>query len=306
MWEKIGFFSVPRNRYSWMHSHAQLPTALVLDDSRVRVFFATRTNEQRSHIAYTDLKFDSGGNNFEVQEISSRPVISPGPIGHFDEHGVFPSSIIKSDGSIYLYYIGWNQGVEAPLFYASIGLAVGVDGCTFKPVSNAPILTRSEVDPCMVTSPYVYIDNGRWRMAYVSGVKWDRNKNGRLQSYYNIKLAESENQQDWRRDGKVAIDFKGGEKNIARPSVLRCANNGYRMWYSYVDAVVGKYRMGYAESNDGTEWLRKDELVPTGLDREHCLESACYPCVFELGKHTYILYNGDNFGEAGFCVAKFI
>ena len=33
------------------------------------------------------------------------------------------------------------------------------------------------------------------------------------------------------------------------------------MWYSYKGA---NYRIGYAESNDGIDWIRMDEL--TGID----------------------------------------
>lgn len=304
IWRKIGFFPVPRSRYAWMHSHAQLPTALVLNDRLVRIFFACRTQGQRSHIAFTDLVFSPDGERFSVERISEKPVLAPGPVGHFDEHGVYPSCVIHHHGLFYLYYIGWNQGVEAPLFYASIGLAVGDDGENFVPISPAPILSRSEFDPCLVTSPHVYVENERWRMTYVSGVKWTRNQVGRLQSHYHIKLAEGFNPQEWKREGMIAVDFGPGETNIARSTVVRSEQKGYQMWFSYVHSQIGKYRMGYAESKDGTIWHRKDEAAGVGLDDVHCRDMVCYPSIFRLGDQSYMLYNGDGYGEAGFCVAK--
>lgn len=305
MWEKIGFFEVPHGKYPWMNSHSQLPTPLLLDERLVRIFFATRTKEQRSCVAYVDLLFNENGDNYSISRIASVPVLVPGPVGNFDEHGVYPSCVVRHGGLFYMYYIGWNQGVESPLFYASIGLAIGSDGEKFIPVSPAPILARSEYDPCLVTSPHVYVKDGRWRMTYVSGVKWTRTEQGKLQSHYHIKLAEGLNPSEWNREGKVAIDFGPGETNIARSAVFHDSEKGYRMWFSYVHADIGKYRIGYAESYDGSVWERMDNEAGIGLDNEQCREMICYPSVFRMGSNLYMLYNGDRYGEAGFGVAKY-
>ncbi len=303
LWKKIGFFEVPRGLYPWMCSHAQLPTPLPLCNDRVRVFFASRTEDQKSHVAYTDLVLLPEKEAFLVDQISTEPVLYPGPCGNFDEHGVYPSSVIQYGGKYYLYYIGWNRGVEAPLFYASIGLAVSEDGVNFEKESVAPLLARSEHDPCLVTSPHVYVDNGRWRMLYVSGVKWSRDLNGRLQSHYHIKLAEGTSPHDWMRDGRVAIDFAPGETNIARSAVIRDAVGKYQMWFSYVHSSIGTYRIGYADSEDGLLWQRNDQCAGVSLDDEHCRKMACYPAVFEHSGYRYMLYNGDRYGQEGFCVA---
>jgi len=304
-WRKIGYFEVPCDRYPWMHSHAQLPSALPLSDTRVRVFFATRSCEQHSHIAFADLVFSSDRADFKVECVSEEPVLSPGEIGCFDQHGVFPSCVVPYENKFYMYFIGWNRGLEAPLFYASIGLAVSEDGVIFRRHSPAPILSRSKFDPCLVTSPHVYVEDGIWHMDYVSGVRWSRKANGRLQSYYHIKSAQAMDPFNWERKGHVAIDFQEGETNIARPSVLKFSDKDYRMWFSYVHSKHGKYRMGYAESLDGKLWKRKDHLVGIGLDDAYAKEMICYPCVFKIKTGTYMLYNGDNFGEAGFGLAIF-
>jgi len=301
-WAKIGFFPVPQGVGPWSASHCQLPTALPLGGDRVRVFYATRDTSQRSHVGYADLRVE--GHGFAVEDVAREPVLAPGPMGHFDEHGVFPSCVIRRDGRHLMYFIGWNRGVEAPLFYAAIGLAVSEDGKVFKRVSPAPILARSEFDPCLVTSPHVYLDDGRWFMSYVSGTAWTRNADGRLQSHYHIKLAESADGIAWERQGKVAIDFKPGETNIARSAVQKLRVGGYRMWFSFVDRSVGRYRMGYAESTDGRAWKRRDELAGIGLDDSHARKMICYPSVFELSSGTYMAYNGDNYGQAGFGLAR--
>lgn len=303
-WRKIGFFEIPQGRSSWMYSHCQLPTAMPLDNRRVRVFFASRTQQQRSHIGFVDLAFSANRKSFSVERVSDAPVLSPGPIGFFDEHGVYPSSVVCHEGRHYMFFIGWNQGVEPPLFYASIGLATSEDGLNFQRSSRAPVMARSEFDPCLVTSPHVYLENGLWRMTYVSGIKWTRNEQGRLVSHYHIKYAESRSPCEWKSGGQVAIDLIAGETNIARSSVLKVSENDYRVWYSYVHLDVGKYRIGYAESTDGKVWQRKDHLAGITLDGDFAKEMICYPCVFRLGDHFFMLYNGDDFGKAGFGVAR--
>ncbi len=305
-WRKIGFFESPTNGPAWRHSHCQLPTALVLSDKHVRVFYASRTAQQRSHIGFTDLLFGDNPESFTIGRVADTPVMTPGPVGHFDEHGVYPSCIVTHEGRHYMYFIGWNQGVEAPLFYASIGLALSDDGLNFERVSPAPIMSRSEHDPCLVTSPHVYIENGVWRMTYVSGIGWWRNEKGTLQSTYHIKSAYSSNGVEWTRHGRVAIDFESGETNLARSAVLKVGDADYRMWYSRVHRDLGKYRIGYAESTDGDTWMRKDALAGIGLDDSFAKEMICYPNVFTVGRETYMLYNGDGYGRAGFGIARLV
>ena len=303
-WKKIGLVGVPKTGFPWMHSHCQVPTAMpMMNGRRVRVFFATRTEQNRSYIGYVDLELHEGSDTFSVEAVSQKPVLEPGPIGFFDEHGVYPSSVVRSEDKWYMYYIGWNQGVEAPLFYASIGLAVSEDGVNFERTSPAPLMSRSDFDPCLVTAPHVYKDNEVWRMTYVSGVAWSRDETGRLKSHYHIKHAESSDLLNWQRRGKVAIDFNPGETNIARSSVVKMSDYDYRMWYSYVHPRFGKYRIGYADSKNGITWHRKDYLAGIDVGDEFAREMIGYPSVFRLGCQLYMLYNGDRFGEAGFGLA---
>lgn len=303
MWKSIAFYALPDRRLERVLSHAQLPTALVLRNM-VRVFFASRDDERHSSVYCVDLSLH--GYDVTFSEFPETPVLTPGDIGMFDEHGVFPSSVVKQNEKYFLYYIGWNQGVEPPLFYASIGLAVSDDGKNFGRYSRAPIIARSEHDPCLVTSPDVYIENGTWRMTYVSGVKWSRRDDGKLQSHYHIKYAESRDGINWQREGRVAIDFGDGETNISRSSVIKANDGTYRMWFSFVNEAIGKYRIGYAKSLDGYTWHRNDIEAGIDIDGVHSKEMICYPCVFQFSGRMFMVYNGDGFGENGFGVAIWV
>ncbi len=281
-----------------MQSHASAPVALGLGGELYRVYFASRDDRNYSHIGFVELNIQSPP---DLLCISPAPVVSPGPLGWFDDHGVYASSIVEHDQKLFMYYIGWNPGGRKPLFYASIGLAVSEDmGITFQKMFSAPIMARSEFDPCLVTAPCVRIDNGIWRMWYVSGFKWEE-KGGLLQSYYHIKYAESKDGVQWVRNGLVCIDLKEGETNIARPCVLK-EKDTYKMWYSY-DAGKG-YRIGYAESSDGYAWTRLDNEAGIDVSRSGWDSKAlAYPWVFSHDGRKYMLYNGNEFGREGFGLA---
>ncbi|NJL55585.1 hypothetical protein HC928_10595 [bacterium] len=122
-------------------------------------------------------------------------------------------------------------------------------------------------------------------------------------SFYDIKYAESDNPYNWERTGKVAVGLRDNETNVARSAVVKLGSEDYRMWFSYVHSRVGKYRIGFAQSKDGYDWLRQDDLAGIGLDNEQAKEMICYPSIFQLNQKIYMLYNGDEFGKDGFGVA---
>lgn len=299
MWHKKGLILKPDQCLSWMRSHAQVATPMVLGGNIYRIFFASRDAGQRSHIGYADVDVQT----LEIHQKSQRPILSPGGIGTFDEHGVYPSSIIHRDGQIWLYYIGYTRGSQPPLWYASIGLAISSDGGkTFNKFSPAPILSRSQHDPCLVTAPFISHQNGELRMYYVSGCRWEREE-GQLYSYYNIKIAFSKDGLSWQQTGQVAIDFKDPlERNLARFCVLG-EEGHYHAWYSYATHVT-PYRIGYAESKDGIKWKRLDNLAgittsAEGFDNE----MLCYPYVLKHGDSYYLFYNGNQLGSEGIALA---
>jgi len=302
-WEKLGLIFDPKERFEWMKTHCQLPIADHVRDDIYKIYFATRNASQISQVGFVELNIN---NPDKILKTSESPILTNGDIGHFDEHGVFPSSIVNFKGKKYLYYVGWVRGFESPMFYASIGLAVSDDnGETFKKIKKSPILSRSEYDPCLVTSPNVFIDplDGIWKMSYVSGIKWFR-EGGLLKSKYHIKIATSLDGIKWNRNGNVAIDFKSDdETNIARPSVIKDGAN-YKMWFSFVDKGE-KYKMGYASSNNFFHWTRNDKFAGINPSTEGFDDQmTCYPFVFEHKKSLFMLYNGNNYGKQGFGIAK--
>ncbi|HEV8136271.1 MAG TPA: hypothetical protein VGP85_16445 [Pyrinomonadaceae bacterium] len=294
-WIKKGLLFAPEQNYDWLQSHAALP---VIDRSRngERVYFSGRDKRGRAQVGF----FEIGPKFEQVTRVSERPVIDLGPLGSFDDSGVTTSWIVNHNDKKYLYYSGWSLGVSVP-FYFFIGLAISEDeGETYQRISPSPILERDRIDPYLTASPCVLVEDGRWRMWYVSGTGWEM-KDDRPLHRYHIKYAESHDGIEWQREGLVCIDYQSDDEYaISRPCVIK-DGSGYRMWYA---SRGNSYRIGYAESADGLKWTRKDhesgiDLSVSGWDSE----MVAYPFVFEREGDYYMLYNGNDYGKTGIGLA---
>jgi hypothetical protein len=296
-WVKRGQLCGGFSGASWAKTHALLP--IVDDDGggRYRVYFSARDERGRSRIGWAESDLRPGG----VWRVSQAPSLDLGPLGGFSDSGVTNSCIVTHHGVKYLFYTGWSLGTTVP-FYLNVGLAISEDeGRTFRPLSDAPLLDRSSVDPFLTASPWVMIDGGVWRMWYVSGASWIID-DGKPKHRYHIRYAESRDGLAWDRRGVVCIDFKSDDEYaIARPCVVRDSGT-YRMWYAYRG---DRYRIGYAESADGIVWRRMDnaagiDVTPGNFDGD-MIE---YACVFDARGRRLMLYNGDGYGRTGIGVAE--
>jgi len=82
------------------------------------------------------------------------------------------------------------------------------------------------------------------------------------------------------------------------------------MWYAhrgsrdYRTNPEYSYRIGYAESSNGMDWKRMDELVGIGVsDSGWDSKMIEYPCVYDYAGKRYMLYNGNGFGVTGIGLA---
>jgi hypothetical protein len=293
-WRKIGQVFCPQNEKDWMVSHAANCVAWPVGDGRYRIYFSTRDRQNRSSIGWLEIDLRRP---LEVLAVSAIPVLSPGPLGAFDDSGVSLSCMLANEDMILLYYTGWNLGVTVP-WRNSIGLATSRDGLKFERVSPAPILDRNAIDPYSLSYPFVMTDGGTWRMWYGSNLRWGSEQR---QMDHIIKYAEGSGPAEWHPTGQICVGIeKPGEYAFSRPCVIR-HDNRWLMWYSFRGAA---YRIGYAESNDGVQWKRRDGHAGIDVsDKGWDSESIEYPWVFDHEDARYMLYNGNRYGLTGFGIA---
>jgi hypothetical protein len=293
------------NQSDWAWSHCHKPTPIIIDNNTIRVYFGVRSVSGITRTTYVDL---DASNPFDltVKYIHNKPVFDIGKIGTFDDSGANVSSIVQHDGKLYMYYIGWNPSTTVHT-RNSIGVVVSNDnGNTFNRLYDGSILDRTKDEPYYTGAVDVIKENNLWRMWYTSGREW-KIINNKPEIQYYIKYAESENGIDWVRNNIDCILPFNEFEATARPSVI-FDNNMFKMFYSkrridnFRDISDKGYRVGYAESSDGINWERKDNLVSgfdissTGWDSD----TIAYPYLLNFKGLWLCFYNGNGFGRTGF------
>lgn len=299
IWHKIGRIFNPNLLEKIGYSYAAVPFVNSINDDVLEVYFTSRDHSNKSYLFSATFSIS---NNFSLLDFKKSPLLSPGDLGEFDEYGVMGCQSININNNKFLYYIGWNLGTSVP-FRNSIGLAEFKNNNWIKKFSG-PILDRSIYDACFVASSNVIKIDNQFIMYYLSCDSWNL-INDKIIHKYNIKIATSENGINWNRDGKIAIDYQTPyEYAFSTPRVIK-ENKIYKMWYSYRASEHNTfYKIGYAESYNGFDWNRKDNLQTldtslTGWDSD----MVCYPFIFNIGNTMYMLYNGNQYGKTGFGLA---
>jgi hypothetical protein len=262
-------------------------------DGAWNLYLSLRDDQGRARIGRTRLTLSPTP---QLEPLEPQPVLDLGVLGAFDDSGVVTSCLVTDGDRRLLYYTGWSRGVTVP-FYLVAGVAVSEAREPFRRLSDGPLLDRNAIDPFLTASPFVMRDGTVWRMWYVSGSRWATTDTGPRHEYH-IRYAESGDGLNWRRSGKVCIDYAPGSNEYAfgRPFVLR-GRDQFQMWYS----VRGnQYVIGYADSPDGLTWQRHDHvsgLSPStdGWDSE----MVEYPWVIEDRGTRFLLYNGNGYGRTG-------
>jgi len=270
-WTKLGPILVPDRRREWMATYTGPSFAVAKpQDGVVDVYVTGRDTQNRSRIGVATIDPEHPG---EPLAVSDAPVFDLGALGAFDENGVSYPWIVDANGVQYMYYVGWMPTVLTP-FQNHVGLAIRSGDGPWRRFSRAPILPRTDEEYLSLGSSAV------------------------LREY-----AESADGTRWERPNLVCIDTeRPDEYAIGRPSVLR-RGGVYHMWYSYRGS---RYRVGYAWSEDGVRWNRRDDLA--GIDVSSSgwdAESICYSHVFECRRALYMLYCGNHYGRDGLGLAVF-
>ena len=313
-WKKLGKVFDPTSHQlpEGCKQFAQSPQALVFDDY-VRIYFSTRAVDSNngkylSHIGFVDMQ----KNLRDVIRVSEKTVIPLGQLGCFDEHGIFPMSVMRHGELVYGYTCGWNRRVSVSVDTA-IGLAVSRDnGLTFQRIGDGPVLAASLHEPCLVGDGFVKIIGDVFHMWYIFGTGWKKfSMDSEPDRTYKIGHATSSDGIHWLKDDvkQMIPNRLGPDESQALPTVIEI-DGYYHMFFCYRQSSDFRtnpdrsYRIGHAYSDDLVNWTRDDDnpsinVTPDAWDSE----MLCYPHVFKCDNNVYLLYNGNEFGRFGFGLA---
>ena len=161
-----------------------------------------------------------------------------------------------------LYYAGWQRGVGVR-YALFLGAAESDDdGASFRRVSEAPLLDRSDGELYTRSSALVIATDEGWRMWYAGGSEWV-GAGADAKPRYALRHLRSADGVAWPRSGEICLEPAPGELGFSRPCV-RVTANTIHMWYS-LRTVLRGYDLGYATSVDGMAWQRMDQAA--GLER---------------------------------------
>jgi hypothetical protein len=313
-WRRLGLIFRPQDHalLGGGAGFAQSPQALVLGD-RVRVYFSTRAGDPRggkviSNVAYAEFSPDLR----EVLGVNTEEVLSPGVLGAFDEHGVFPFSPVREGEEVWAYTTGWSRRSSVSVETA-VGRVRSVDGGrTFTRDGLGPVHGPSLHEPFLVGDAFVRRFGGELRMWRMFGQRWlEPAPGGEPERVYKIGSARSKDGLHWERQDGVAIlpDRIGPDERQALPAVAEVGGR-YLMVFCYRDAVGFRtdprrgYRLGQAWSDDLERWTRDDDHPSFPASSEEWdSEMVCYPHIFAMNGQTLLLYNGNAFGRDGFGAA---
>jgi hypothetical protein len=300
MWTKEGLIYNVNGDFEWNFSHAQTPVVDVLDDC-LRIYYSSRNKNGKANISFIEV---DKRNPKKILYVHDKPILDFGNIGCFDDSGLMPTCIINVGNEKYLYYIGWSLRQTVP-YHNAIGLAVSIDGGrSFTKPFKGPIITTNHIEPFFSGTAFVIRENGVFKMWYLSCIKWEIIDN-KAEPFYNLKYAESNDGINWNQTGKIAIELLSDEGGLASATVIKRLEK-YQMWYCYRGAnnyrndKSNSYRIGYAESIDGINWVRIDDKCGISVSEFGWdTEMICYPYVIKNEK-LQLFYNGNGFGKTGF------
>lgn len=294
---------------------AQSPQTLSLANGDVRIYFSTRSQDGESgkfisHVSYAEFRDDLT----TLVDVARHEVLARGPLGAFDEHGVFPLNPVRVGDEVWGYTTGWSRRISVSVDTA-IGLVKSSDnGRTFQRVGTGPVLGASRHEPFLVGDGFVRQIGRRFQMWYIFGQRWmQEDETAEPDRVYKIGQACSDDGETWQRDsGKTILpDVLGEDECQALPSVAYHQGRHhmvfcYRHLHGFRTDPSKSYRLGYAVSEDGRSWRRDDAALGlSGTPGDWDSDMQCYPHVFVHKSQLFLLYNGNAFGKEGFGLARF-
>lgn len=300
---KIGLVSRYNHDFSGTNwaSHLMAPAPVILNDKILRVYFGGWDSNKISRIRYLDLALD---NPSRIMGFSKNAVLDIGDDGCFDENGVFPAHIYKfNNEKIFLYYTGFQLGHKIR-HYNFGGLAISEDnGQSFKRVSRAPILDRSDEGLFVRAGQSIALANGGGlHVVYSAGSSWHLCQ-GELRPVYDVYYQKSSDGIALEKSGRKILSADLGiEHGLGRPQIVQM-NGEYYIFYTRRIIEGMKYSFGCARSNDMVNWERLDHIFDDsffGKKGEFDCNMVYFPAVVQVtAKKAYLFYSGNNFGEEG-------
>lgn len=298
-WKKLGQLYVPNASFQHrkLLSHAANPLPVHMSGDVYRIFFSGRDDQNRSSVGAVDVDIVQ---RKVINEYHS-PFFEHGPVGSFYSDGVSIGNCYEVSGIRYMLFMGW-QNPPGAHWRGDIGRLIVTPELSLQLENEEPFMGIDSIDPISLSYPWVQAKpSGGFDMWYGSTLNWDA---GNGEMLHVIQHARSDDGSIWCRTG-LAVPYELGlAQAFSRPTTVRKDCGEFEMWFSFRSGAGEKYRIGYARSVNGENWVLDlkgagIDVSPSGWDSE-MIE---YPFVFDHNSARYMLYNGNGYGKTGFGLA---
>lgn len=298
-WKKLGQLYVPKasGQHPKLISHAANPLPVHMTGDVYRIFFSGRDDQNRSSVGAVDVDIVQR----KVMTEHHSPFFEHGPVGSFYSDGVSIGNCYKVNGIQYMLFMGWQNPPNGH-WRGDIGRLIVTPELSLKLEDDEPFMGIDSTDPISLSYPWVLArPSGGFDMWYGSTLKWDA---GNSEMLHVIQHATSDDGSNWCRNG-LAVPYELGlAQAFSRPTTVLNESGDLEMWFSFRSGTGKKYRIGYARSANGKNWMLDlkragIEVSPSGWDSE----TIEYPFVFHHNGARYMLYNGNGYGKTGFGLA---
>lgn len=303
-WIKKGFIYKPDERIPWAHSHAYLPTPIVLGNI-IRIYMAFWDKDKVGRIGYIDVDIDDPK---RILDISPVPCLDIGSPGRFDDHGVSPTGItIEDDGIFYLLYMGWHLSQTVP-YQLFTGIARSYDGEIFSAYNQAPYFDRTRDAP-FARSGASFINDPFWTSwaILVEGIKWIWfPKYNRY--WMDTRLVFEQMRHKNRCD--IIIPKEPDEFGFGRPWILQDKRT-YHLFFNtrkITNPTTYTQHYAYSEGNldNGSMMFNRliSPLLELGKEGEFDSKSISHASVIKAKDKWLMFYCGNDFGGEGIGYAE--
>jgi len=341
-WAKRGVVLTPGFAGPESSRFLSSPSIIRLDNGRLRMYVWTADGVppwlRGNHIILA-VEADPA-DPLHWQVISKTPMLGPDPDSNIRDRGVgFPFVLPRRNAPWLMYYSTWGSNwLEKQELTNRTGVALSHDqGLTWQVAredmlpSGPPGSFDAGAIPSVAVLRMGKNDYLMWYTAAEKYVPFGTINQGIL----HIGTARSRDGIYWDKFQQPALSAREGagipyEACLARPAVLKL-DGVYHMWFGVYrmapgshpsetgsagkalskEAGVkrkatdgGSYRIEYARSSDGVNWVRYADqpvlpLTPGGFDSH----SQTYASVVDMGDEIWLFYTGDGLGATGIGLA---
>jgi predicted GH43/DUF377 family glycosyl hydrolase len=225
------------------------------------------------------------------------PVFS-GIKGTWSANVFTPCVLFNADSARYEMWFGATPGPQSDPTWRpySVGFAVSNDGINWS-MYPSPVLSPDpgKWDSFTTDAPQVLRENGQYKMWYSSY------KGGTSPAYFGY--ATSPDGIHWTKYSGNPILGPGTAAWEAAGPFSCCVipkQGGYRIWYDGYSLSLTTWKIGYAESSDGVNWVRdtvNDPVLGVGSTGQWDAAGVGEPRVVGIGSSFYMWYVGSEGGN---------